>query len=314
MVQVVDPAKVVLLASVAIIVVLSATAFSGTPGDKVIVATTTSTADTGLMDYLKPYFEAEYGASLSWVSLGSGQALAVASRGDADVLLIHDREREEQFVSSGNGILRVTVFYNDFIIVGPTGDPANASSHDVKICLERIANTGNLGDALFVSRGDDSGTHLLEKRMWGFSGVQGYQNSSWYISAGSGMAATLRLAGELGAYTITDRATFCRLRGSMGESLKLKVICEGDAVLLNPYSIVLLNSSRYPNIRHDLALEFLLFITSTEGQWLIGNYTVSGQQIFFPIYGNTESIGLPSEDVEVSIIEALRTRANEGVA
>lgn len=309
-----DPAKVVLLASVAIIAVLSAAAFSGTPGDKVIVATTTSTADTGLMDYLKPYFEAEYDASLSWVSLGSGQALAVASRGDADVLLIHDREREEQFVSSGNGILRVTVFYNDFIIVGPIGDPANASSHDVKVCLERIANTGKLGGALFVSRGDDSGTHSLEKRLWAFSGIQEYENARWYISAGSGMAATLRLAWELGAYTITDRATFFSLRDSMGEELKLKVVCEGDTALLNPYSVVLLNSSRYPNIRHDLALDFLLFITSPEGQWLIGNYTVSGQQVFFPIYNNTESFGLPPEDEAVAFIEAFRARDNEGVA
>lgn len=309
-----DPAKVVLLASVAIIAVLSAAAFSGTPGDKVIVATTTSTADTGLMDYLKPYFEAEYDASLSWVSLGSGQALAVASRGDADVLLIHDREREEKFVSSGNGILRVTVFYNDFIIVGPIGDPANASSNDVKVCLERIANTGKLGGALFVSRGDDSGTHSLEKRLWAFSGIQEYENARWYISVGSGMAATLRLAWELGAYTITDRATFFSLRDSMGGGLKLKIVCEGDTALLNPYSVVLLNSSRYPNIRHDLALDFLLFITSPEGQWLIGNYTVSGQQVFFPIYNNTESFGLPPEDEAVAFIEALRARDNEGVA
>ncbi len=298
------------MASAGVILVVLAAAFFGAHTEKVIVATTTSTSDAGLMDYLKPYFEAQYGASLSWLSLGSGQAFAVASRGDADVLLVHDREREEQFVSSGYGTLKVTVFYNDFVIVGPIGDPAKASSHDVKICLGRIASAGKSGNALFVSRGDDSGTHSLEKRLWSSLGIEDYENSNWYISAGSGMAATLRLAGEIGAYTIADRATFFSLKGSMGSALKLEVVCEGDTALLNPYSVVLLNSSRHPQIREDLALDFLLFISSHVGQQLIGSYTVSGQRVFFPIYGSTQSIGLPPEDEVVAIVEALRSQGS----
>ncbi len=303
-----DPSKATFLASAGIITVLFAVAFLGTSGEKVIVATTTSTADTGLMDYIKPYFEAECGASLSWISLGTGQAIAVASRGDADILLIHDREREEQFVSSGNGTLRVTVFYNDFVVVGPIGDPASASSQDAKVCMGRIADAGRSGAALFISRGDESGTHALERHLWAASGIRDYENSGWYKSAGSGMAATLRLASELGAYTITDRGTFCKLKESMGEALKLIVVCEGDPALFNPYSLVLINSSRYPNIRYESAITFLLFITSPEGQGLIGNYTLSGERVFFPIYGNTESLGLPPEDEAVAFIEALRAR------
>lgn len=303
-------AKLALLASATIVAVLLGVAFLGPSGERVIVATTTSTVDSGLMDYLKPYFEAECGTSLSWISLGSGQAVAVASRGDADVLLIHDREREEQFVSSGNGTLRVTVFYNDFIIVGPIGDPANASSRDAKVSMGSIANAGRSGAALFVSRGDNSGTNALEKRLWAALGIGELENLGWYKSAGSGMSATLRLASELGAYTLTDRATFCRLKGSMGEALRLEVVCEGDPSLLNPYSVVLLNSSRYPKIRYEQAIDFLLFITSPEGQGLVGNFTVSGERVFFPIYGKTESIGLPPEDEAVAIIEALRTRGH----
>ncbi|MBC7127890.1 MAG: substrate-binding domain-containing protein [Candidatus Methanosuratus sp.] len=301
-----DPSKAALLASAAILAVLFSIAFLGTSGEKVIVATTTSTADSGLIDYIKPYFEAEYGVSLSWISLGTGQAIAVASRGDADILLIHDREREEQFVSSGNGTLRVTVFYNDFIVVGPIGDPASASSQDAKVCMGRIADAGRSGTALFISRGDGSGTHSLEKRLWAASGIRDYENSGWYKSAGSGMAATLRLANELGAYTITDRATFCKLKESMGDALKLIVVCEGDPALFNPYSLVLLNPSRYPNIRYGYAIDFLLFITSPEGQGLIGNYTLSGERLFFPVYGKTECLGLPPEDEAVAFIEDLR--------
>ncbi|MEJ5293264.1 MAG: substrate-binding domain-containing protein [Candidatus Methanosuratincola sp.] len=299
--------KLVLLASAAVLAIFFTLTFFGASSEKkLLIATTTSTVDSGLMDYIKPYFESKYGINLSWLSLGTGQALAVASRGDADLLLVHDREREEAFVLSGNGSLRVTVFYNDFVIVGPEKDPANVSSLNATACMERIAIAGESGSALFVSRGDGSGTHALEKRIWKALDMQGYENSEWYKAAGSGMSATLRLANELEAYTLADRATFIRLKDSMGEALKLKVVCEGDPMLLNPYSIVLLNSSRFPNIRYEQAVDFLLFITSTEGQRLVGDYTISGEHIFFPIYNMTESIGLPSEDAEVNFVEDLR--------
>lgn len=274
--------------------------------NRLIVATTTSTVDTGLLDYLKPYFDNKYHANLTWLSLGTGQALAVAARGDADVLLVHDRVREDAFVASGNGTLRVTVMYNDFVLVGPSNDPANASGSDAITSMQKIASAGAVGKATFVSRGDGSGTEALEKRLWNASSVYDYGNASWYKSAGSGMAATLRLANELGAYTISDRATFYKLKDSMNESLSLVVICENDSRLLNPYGIILLNTSRYQNINSDLALKFLLFVTSPEGQALIGNYTIGGKQLFFPVYGHPEAIGLPSENETIKYIESLR--------
>ncbi|MDI9644199.1 MAG: substrate-binding domain-containing protein [Candidatus Verstraetearchaeota archaeon] len=275
-------------------------------GNRLIVATTTSTADTGLLDYLKPYFDEKYSADLVWLSLGTGQAIAVAARGDCDLLLVHDREREDEFISSGNGVLRVTVMYNDFVIVGPPDDPANASGTDAIRTMRKIAESGASGGCVFVSRGDGSGTEALEKKLWESSSVCGFLLSGWYLSAGSGMAATLRVANELGAYTISDRGTFYKLKDSINESLSLVVICENDSRLLNPYGVVLINSSLYPNINSDLAQKFLLFVTSPEGQDLIGNYTVGGRQLFFPIYGQTEKIGLPREYETIAYIENLR--------
>ncbi len=275
------------------------------PTTRLILSTTTSTVDTGLLEYLKPYFDAKFHANLTWLSLGTGQAITVASRGDADILLVHDRVREDAFVAAGNGTLRTTLMYNDFVIIGPASDPAGAAGENASLAMINIAAAGDASTALFVSRTDGSGTHALEQRLWTSAGITGYVNSSWYWSANSGMAATIRVANEKGGYTITDRGTYLKLKSTMNDTLNLVILCENDSALLNPYGIIQLNSTKYTNIQSDLAQKFLLFMISSEGQALIANYTVNGEQLFFPIYGHPEDIGLPSEDATITYLNNL---------
>jgi len=296
--------KLLAIIFIAVIVVVLAIAYKpASPPQRLIIATTTSTVDTGLLDYLKPYFDSMFNADMTWLYLGTGQALEVASRGDADILLVHDRAREDAFVSSGNGTLRVTVMYNDFVIIGPQNDPAGARGTNATEAMVKIAQAGASGNAVFVSRGDNSGTNALEKRLWTKAGVSA--SGTWYVSTGSGMAPTIRVANEKGGYTISDRGSFHKLRSTMNTTLSLVIICENDTSLLNPYGIILLNSTKYPNINSDLATDFLLFMVSREGQSLIGNFTVDGKQLFFPIYGRPESIGLPPESATAEYLNSL---------
>jgi tungstate transport system substrate-binding protein len=298
--------KILVLIVVAVVVIAAGLAIvylqPASPPQRLIIATTTSTVDTGLLDYLKPHFDSKFSANMTWLYLGTGQALEVTSRGDADVLLVHDRVREDAFVSSGNGTLRATVMYNDFIIVGPPNDPANARGTNATEAMTKIAQAGASGNATFVSRGDNSGTNALEKRLWTKAGIS--TNGTWYVSTGSGMAPTIRVANEKGGYTISDRGSFYKLRSTMNTTLSLVILCENDTSLLNPYGIILLNSTKYPNINSDLATNFLLFMVSKQGQSLIGNYTVDGKQLFFPVYGNPESIGLPPENATVTYLNS----------
>jgi len=293
----------VIIVIAVIVVVLTITYKPASPPQRLIIATTTSTVDTGLLDYLKPYFDSRFNANMTWLYLGTGQALEVASRGDADVLLVHDRVREDVFVSSGNGTLRVTVMYNDFVIIGPPSDPAGARGTNATEAMAKIAQAGVGGNAVFVSRGDNSGTNALEKRLWTKAGVSA--SGTWYVSTGSGMAPTIRVANEKGGYTISDRGSFYKLRSTMNTTLSLVIVCENDTSLLNPYGIILLNSTKYQNIKYDLATDFLLFMVSKQGQSLIGNFTVDGKQLFFPVYGQPESIGLPSENSTVTYLNSL---------
>lgn len=275
---------------------------------RLILATTTSAVDTGLLDYVKPFFDRRFGANLTWLSLGTGQAMAVASRGDADIILVHDREREEAFLRSGNGTHRVTIMCGDFIIVGPKEDPAGVrASENASDAFLRIAHGGELGIALFVSRGDGSGTHSLELRLWTWAGISP-RGRGWYLETGQGMARTLLVANdpprtlaieEGCAYTLTDRGTWLRLKAEMGNTLRLVNLFEGDRRLLNPYGLILLNPEKYPGIRNDLAEKFFLFMVSREGQELIASFKIGGEQVFQPSFGRTEFLGLPEEGGEV---------------
>ena len=241
-----------------------------------ILATTTSTQDSGLLDVLIPLFEEKTGYTVQTVAVGTGQALKMGEEGNADVLLVHAPKSEEAFMEAGFGKDRAPVMHNDFIIVGPESDPAQikgtVSAIDV---LKRIYNSGSL----FISRGDDSGTHKKELEIWGKAELDP-KGQAWYLESGQGMGATLTIASEKEAYTITDRGTFL----AQQENLDLLIILEGDPPLLNPYHVITVNPQKWPNINYDGALAFYKFITTPEIQKVISEFGMLeyGQPLFFP--------------------------------
>lgn len=240
------------------------------------LATTTSTYDSGLLAQLLPPFETATGIKVKVVAVGSGQAMALGKRGDADVLLVHDPQKEEEFMAQGFGVLRQRVMENDFVVVGPAQDRAGIRGmQDAAAAFARIAAT----QAGFVSRGDESGTHSKEKALWQQASVEAAARGAWYRSAGQGMGATLTLADELGAYTLADRSTYLALR----ERLSLLVMVERDPVLRNPYSVIALDPARFPHLQHGLAAKFIQYLGSDQGKEIIDNFGRDkyGQAIFF---------------------------------
>ncbi len=245
------------------------------PGEpqRLILATTTSTDDSGLLDYILPDFEQKHNATLDVIAVGTGQALEMGSRGDADVLLIHARERENAFVAAGDGTVRYDVMYNDFVIVGPAADPAGIrGASGATEALAAIANTR----ATFISRGDDSGTHIKEKVIWEKVGIA--PEGEWYQSAGQGMGAVLTMADEQQAYTLSDRSTYL---ARQAEGLSLLILFEGDPILFNPYSVIPVNPERHPGVNFELAQKFVEWITSLETQELIASFEIHDQASVF---------------------------------
>lgn len=241
---------------------------------RLILATTTSTYDSGLLDYILPDFEATYNAEVDVISVGTGQAIALGESGDADVLLVHAREREDAFVEAGHGLIRYDVMYNDFIIVGPGDDPAGIRGMTVATdALVQIAQSG----ASFISRGDDSGTHTKEKSLWEAAGIT--PEGDWYISAGQGMGEVLTMSEELQGYTISDRATYAARKS---EGLDLEVLVEGDPILFNPYGVIPVNPALHPNVNAEMAQAFAHWIISLPTQDLIASYEVNGSPLFTP--------------------------------
>lgn len=241
---------------------------------RLILATTTSTEDSGLLEYILPDFEAKYNADVDVIAVGTGQALELGQNGDADVVLVHARPREDQFVADGYGTARYDVMYNDFVIVGPAADPAGIKGMtDAAAALARIAETGST----FVSRGDDSGTHTKEKAIWAAAGIT--PAGDWYVSAGQGMGEVLTMSEEMGAYTLSDRATYA---ARQAQGLALDVLVEGDPVLFNPYGVIPVNPEKHPNVNAELAQAFANWITSLETQELIASFQVNGQTLFTP--------------------------------
>ncbi len=239
----------------------------------IYLATTTSTYDSGLLDFINPVFNEQTGIAVRVISMGTGAALESGRRGDADVLLVHDRSAELELVKEGYFTDRYDLMYNDFIVVGPATDQAGiqAAGSITEVCI-MIAGTGSK----FVSRGDDSGTHRMEKTLWDKAGIE-TKGRDWYYSIGQGMGDTLRFANEVLGYTLTDRGTYEAIK----TNLELKVLYEGDPALYNYYGIMAVNPSRHPNVKYDYAMEYINFFTSDTGQELIEAYEVNGTGLFF---------------------------------
>lgn len=239
------------------------------------MATTTSTDDTGLLDYLQPMFEEETGIKWEWVAKGTGAAIEDGKAGNVDILLVHSKKAEEDFVNEGYGVERVEVMYNDFVIVGPEADPAGIKGmKDAKEALKKIAQT----ESTFISRGDDSGTHKKELSIWEKANIT--PTGEWYIESGQGMGDTLSMADEKNAYTLADRGTFLAKK----DQIELGVVVEGDQDLYNQYAVIAINPEKYPDTNIEGANKLIEWITSPEVQALIGEYGVDkyGQPLFVP--------------------------------
>lgn len=241
--------------------------------DYITLASTTSTENSGLFGAILPVFTETTGIDVRVVAVGTGQAFEIARRGDADSLLVHDTAGEEQFVADGYATERLDVMYNDFVIVGPSDDPANiADSDSVSDAFARIADS----ESPFASRGDDSGTHRAELRLWEDAGVT--PQGDWYRELGSGMGPTLNTAAGMNAYSFTDRATWVAFENPQD----LTLLFEGDEALFNQYGSLLLSQEQHPHLKHELATQWHEWLVSDEGQQAIADFKVNDQQLFFP--------------------------------
>ncbi len=243
--------------------------------ERLRLATTTSVEDSGLLPYLLPHFEKLCDCKVDVIAVGTGQALKIASNGDVDLVLVHDPGLEKKFMDAGFGINRKTFMINDFVILAPPSDPAHIRGmKDAARALAAISKSG----ALFISRGDGSGTHQKELALWSKAGIK--PQGPWYLEIGQGMGAVLTMADEKEAYTLSDRATYL----ARGMNLRLRVAVEGDPDLINYYSTIQVNPARFPSIKSALALKLVNWLCSPEGQRLIGSYVAGGHQLFKPVF------------------------------
>ncbi len=241
------------------------------------LSTTTSTENSGLLKALLPTFERKFGVKVHVISVGTGKALELGKNGDVDVVLVHARSAEDKFVADGHGVNRRDVMYNDFILVGSQEDPlALRGSRDVISAFRKLGE----GRARFISRGDNSGTDLMEKSYWKAAGIA--PKGTWFVSAGLGMGEVLTMAGEMKAYTLSDRATYGTYRARIG----LEILVQGDPKMYNPYGIIAVSPKKYPDINYEGAMKLIEWITSPGGQGLIAGFKAHGEQLFFP---STES-------------------------
>jgi len=239
------------------------------------LSSTTSTQDSGLFGYILPIFKAATGIDVHVVAVGTGQALAIGMRGDADALLVHDRIGEDKFVADGYGIDRRDVMYNDFVIVGPKTDPADIRGlKDARKALTQIA----AAKASFASRGDDSGTNRMELRLWKSAGIEPDPHSGWYRDLGQGMGPTLNIAAGMDAYTLTDRATWANFKNRQN----LEILCEGDVALFNSYGSILVNPAKWPKVKIGDARIWHEWLTTKPGLDAISSYKINGEELFFP--------------------------------
>lgn len=238
------------------------------------LATTTSTENSGLLQHLLPVFEQRHQARVDVIAVGTGRALKLGENGDVDVVLVHAPRAEDAFVEAGFGVYRRRVMANDFVLLGPLEDPAQAGGQSSAAeAMRHIASH----QAVFISRGDESGTHKKEQTLWQRANITP-SGQRWYLEVGQGMGATLQIAHDKGAYTLTDRGTYLSYRQRLG----LQIVHEGDPIYDNPYSVIAINPQRHAHIAHKLAVTFIEWLISAEGQQLIGNYRQHGQVLFHP--------------------------------
>jgi tungstate transport system substrate-binding protein len=260
--------------------VAAAAVLSGAPvsaQDKsIVVASTTSTQDSGLFEYLLPIFTKKTGIAVKVVAQGTGQALDTARRGDADVVFVHAKTQEEKFLAEGQGVKRFPVMYNDFVLIGPKSDPAGIKGmKDVAKAFQTIKDK----QASFISRGDRSGTHSAELKLWKDAGIDIEKDKgAWYKAIGQGMGAALNTAGAGNAYVLSDRGTWIHFKNK-GD---LQILVEGDKRMFNQYGVMLVNPEKHPNVKKDYGQQFIDWLVSPEGQKAIANYKINGEQLFYP--------------------------------
>lgn len=258
-----------------LIILVAGTCTSMADSSFVRLATTTSTDNSGLLDILLPVFEKDEAYRVKVISVGTGKALRLMREGDVDVVLVHARAAEDKLIADGYGVNRQDVMHNDFVLVGPRSDPAHIrGTPDVTEALSHIVS----GNSLFISRGDTSGTHKKELQLWEQAGIT--PQGQWYREAGQGMGKVLQIAGELEAYTLTDRGTWLAYR----TKVPLVIVSEGDERLFNPYGIIAANPAKYPDTNYDGAIALIEWITSPAAQTMIGNFTIEGEQLFQPVH------------------------------
>jgi tungstate transport system substrate-binding protein len=265
-----------ILLGLAAVAAIASAAPASAQDKSIIVASTTSTRDSGLFDYLLPKFKAKTGITVKVVAQGTGKALDTGRRGDADVLFVHAKAAEMKFIKNGYGVKRYPVMYNDFVVVGPKSDPAGIKGmKDVGKAFQTIMKR----KATFISRGDNSGTNKAELRIWKAAGIDiGKKKGPWYKAIGQGMGATLNTAAASNAYTLTDRATWIHFKNK--QDLVIEV--EGDKRLFNQYGVFLVNPKKFPHVKAKLGQQFIDYLVSPEGQNVIKSYKVNGQQLFYP--------------------------------
>lgn len=239
----------------------------------IVVSSTTSTEQSGLFAHLLPAFKKASGLDVKVVALGTGQALDMARRGDADVVFVHDQVAEEKFVADGYGLKRQSVMYNDFVLIGPKTDPAGVKGKDIVAALAKVS----AASAAFVSRGDKSGTHAAELRFWKMANVADKKGSG-YKECGCGMGPALNIAASSGAYVLADRATWLNFKNRAD----LAILVEGDPRLFNPYGVMVVNPAKHPHVKRADAQKFVDWVTSPAGQGVIASYKIDGEQLFFP--------------------------------
>ena len=265
-----------------LMLVASATTTAPVAADEpfIVVASTTSTEQSGLFAHLLPAFEADTGIKVRVVAVGTGQALDIGRRGDADVVFVHARSAEEKFLAEGQGVKRYPVMYNDFVLIGPKSDPAKvAGGHDIVAAFQKI----EASKLPFVSRGDRSGTHIAELELWKTAGIDiDKAKGPWYRDTGQGMGPALNTAASMNAYILADRGTWLSFK-NRGD---LEIVVEGDKRLFNQYGVMLVNPEKHPNVKQDLGQKFIDWLVSPRGQSVIASYKIDGQQLFFPNAGS----------------------------